>query len=365
LDSLRMNLFSHHPSLNLKNRAVMAPMTRIGCDKNGSPNFELGEYYVRRAQNDAGLIITESCAVNSTDAMGYKFGAQFHNNEHLEKWKPIIERVHQAGAKIWIQLFHAGRLTVPEITGGKVLSASSIKPYGYPSYWRPIVNDEIVHFQTKTPYTIPDEMAVHEIEKIINDFGNSVALADSAGFDGVEIHGAHGYLVHCFMSKLSNVRDDEFAPDNGNKFLRELITISRKNLKRDKILSFRCSVHMVDNPLIRFSEENIDFKSIIKMLDELGVDVFHSSEIDSKNKSFGSKNSLHEYIRQNTNKPIIICGGVKTLVAANRLLECDNNSLIAFGRNFISNPDLISLFKFDKESEIIPFNYEVHFEKIN
>ena len=359
-----MNLFSPHSSLDVKNRAVMAPMTRVGCDENGSPGQELGDYYVRRAQNNVGLIIIESCAVNSTDAMGYKFGAQFHNNEHLEKWKSIVERVHEAGAKIWIQLFHAGRLTVPEITGGKVLSASSIKPYSHPSYWRPMVNDEIVHFQTKTPYTVPAEMSVEEIEKVIDDFGNSVALADRAGFDGVEIHGAHGYLVHGFMSKLSNVRTDEFGLENGNKFLRELITISRKNLKRDKILSFRCSVHMVDNPMIRYSEENTDYKSIIKMLDEIGVDVFHSSEIDSKNKTFGLKNSLHEYIRENTNKPIIVCGGIKTLAAANRLLESDNNSLIAFGRNFISNPDLINLLNLEKESEIIPFNYEAHFEKI-
>ena len=98
----------------------MALMTRIRWDENGNPAPELGDYYVRRAQNNVGLIITESCAVNSTDAMGYKYGAQFHNDDHLEKWKSIVERVHEAGAKIWIQLFNAGRLTVIGITEGKV-----------------------------------------------------------------------------------------------------------------------------------------------------------------------------------------------------------------------------------------------------
>lgn len=342
----------------------MAPMTRIGCDEKGSPSRELGEYYVRRAQNNVGLIITESCAVNSTDAMGYIHGAQFHNNLHVETWKPIVDRVHEAGSKIWIQLFHAGRLTVPEISDGKVLSPSAIKPYSHPSFWRPKVNDEIVHFQTKTPYSYPAEMTVDEIERVISDFGNSVTLAARAGFDGVELHGAHGYLIHTFMSKISNVRSDEYGLENGNKFLRELIKISRENLIANKILSFRWSVHMVDNPMIRYSEQNTDYKSIVNMLDELGVDVFHSSEIDSKNKTFGLKNTLHEFIRENTDKPIIACGGIKTLADANRLLEKDDNLLIGFGRNFISNPDLINLFIRDKESDIIPFKYETHFDTI-
>lgn len=359
-----MNLFLPHDALNVKNRAVMAPMTRIACDENGSPKPRLADYYVRRAQNNVGLIISESCAVNSRDAMGYLHGAQFHNNLHVEMWKPIIDRIHEAGSKIWIQLFHAGRLTVPEITGAEVLSPSSMKPYSHPSFWRPKVNDEIVHFQTKTPYSYPTEMTVGDIERVINDFGNSVTLADKAGFDGVEIHGAHGYLVHCFMSKMSNVRSDEYGLENGNKFLGELIKISRENLQSDKTLSFRCSVHMVDNPMIRYSEESTNYKPIIKLLEELGVDVFHCSEIDSKNKTFGLSNTLHEYFREFTDKPIIVCGGIKTLADANRLLEKDHNLLIGFGRNFISNPDLINLFNRDKESDIIPFNYETHFDTV-
>jgi 2,4-dienoyl-CoA reductase-like NADH-dependent reductase (Old Yellow Enzyme family) len=283
-----MNLFSPHNSLNVKNRTVMAPMTRVGCDKNGSPSSEMGEYYVRRAQFDTGLIITESCAVNSTDAMGYIFGAQFHNDEHLEKWKSIVERVHEAGAKIWIQLFHAGRLTVPEITGGKVLSASSIKPYSHPSYWRPMVNDEIIHFQTKTPYITPGEMTCYEIEKIINDFGNSVALADRAGFDGVEIHGAHGYLVHCFMSKLSNVRTDDIGLDKGNKFLRELITVHLENQEAN-IDSLLLSCRVLGRKIeLKFLDE------IVNDLKAKGIKTIHATFVPTP-KNGQVKNFYDEF----------------------------------------------------------------------
>jgi 2,4-dienoyl-CoA reductase-like NADH-dependent reductase (Old Yellow Enzyme family) len=359
-----MNLFTPFDSLKLKNRSVMAPMTRYSCDSDGLPTSQLADYYVRRAMHDTGLIIIESCAVNSKEARGYKHGAQFHSETHVKAWAPIIDRVHAAGGKIWIQLFHAGRLTVPEIISEVPLAPSSIKPSEFPSYWRPKKEDFIVNFQTLTPYVLPKQISVSEIANVIKDFAKATFLAEKAGFDGIEIHGAHGYLIHTFLSKLSNKRTDAYGLEKGYLFLSDLITQCRSKLKDSTVLSFRCSVHMVDNPLIRLASNEIDFNNIITLLDKGGVDVFHSSEIDSRKPLFGSNMCLHEIIRIHTRKPIIVCGAIQSLKDANKLLKKDEQMLIAFGRNFISNPDLIDLFKNGQEHLIKKFEYSKHINAV-
>ena len=129
-----MSIFTPFPLLNLKNRVVMAPMTRFACTEDGSPTEELSKYYLKRAENDLGLIIIESSAINDKDAMGYLNGAQFHSKEHVLNWKPLVDKIHQQGTKVWVQLFHAGRLTVKEITNVNVLSPSAIKTFDQKSF---------------------------------------------------------------------------------------------------------------------------------------------------------------------------------------------------------------------------------------
>jgi len=357
-----MNLFSAFESLELRNRSVMAPLTRFHSDQSGNPTKEIADYYIRRAQLGVGLIIVESCAVNAYDAKGYLNGMQFHSRVHSENWKPIIREIHDAGAKVWIQLFHAGRLTVPEITGGNVYSASAIKPEEHTSFWREKIEGEVVNFQTKTAYQLPIELPYLSIKSIIDDFTNAVQLAEEAGFDGVEIHGAHGYLIHTFMTKRTNSRSDEYGENH--RFVSELIEGCRKKMRSSTTLSFRCSIHMVDNPMIRYSKDDMDFEFLVRTLEQKGVDVFHCSQIDSKRPLFGSDKTLHKIVRELTDLPIVVCGGIKSLAEANSLISEDINSLIAFGRNFIPNPGLIDLFKNNRESEIVSFDYEKHINSI-
>lgn len=354
-----MSLFTPHTGLGLKNRSVMAPLTRFACKDDGAPGSDVSSYYVRRAESGVGLIIVESCAV-SKDAKGYRNGASLYTIEHAEAWASIVEKVHAKGAKIWVQLFHAGRLTVPEISGSHPVAPSPIKPSDYPSFWRPKTENGVVNFQTSTSYPIPLEISHAQIEDVIANFENAVLLAEKAGFDGVEIHGAHGYLIHTFLSDISNKRIDRYGLMNGYQFVEDLVRRCRAKLQPSTILSFRCSVHMIDNPMIRISDNDNFFTKMIPMLDSAGVDVFHSSEIDARKPVFGSSKPLHEIIRSNTSKPIVICGAIQTLLEANRLLQNNSNDLIAFGRNFISNPNLIELFKFGQEDKIVKFDYAKH-----
>lgn len=353
-----IDLFEPYEPLSLKNRSVMAPMTRYSCLDDGSPTKELKEYYLTRAKNDLGLIIVESCAVNNTHAKAYKNGAEFHSKAHVEQWKDTVQKIKELDTKVWLQIFHAGRLTVEEIAGVEPVAPSAIKCFDGKSYWRPSKDGEVLHFQTQTAFQTPKSLETKEIEEIISQFANACTLAEEAGFDGVEIHGAHGYLIHQFCHAETNKRTDKYNAKDF-LFISELVKACRKAVSAKFILSYRLSLHMVDSNYIRFSDKDLDYKKLIEILIESGIDVFHSSELNAGGKMFGSDDSLHSIIKKHTDKPIIVCGRINKLSKANDLLNKDA-SLIAFGRSLISNPNLLSHLKNEKESDLIKFDYEKH-----
>ena len=306
----------------------------------------------------------ESCAINSSDSIGYRNGAQLHTEEQATKWKELVDKVHEAGAKIWVQLFHPGRLSVKELTGAKVLAPSAIPTFNGTSFWRPKVDGMVVNFQTGSPYEVPQELQKDEIERITSDFENSTKMAALAGFDGVELHGAHGYLLHQFCHADTNQRDDEYSASPQFKFIEDVVRSVRKALDSEQTLSYRLSIHMVDNSYMQYNEDKYNIASLVEKLDRLGVDVFHSSELKATAPMFGAKQSLHQLIREHTQKPLIVCGGVQQLEVANELLKNKEAELIAFGRNLISNPHLISQFKKDPDFTPVKFDYLQHIEKI-
>ena len=352
-------LFTPHIELGLKNRAVMAPMTRCACLPNGNPTPELAEYYIRRAKNEVGLIIIESAAINDSTAIGYGNGLQFHNEKHIEAWRPIVKKIQEAGAKVWIQLYHAGRLTVKELANGSPVAPSPIKTWDNASYWRPEQDGQIINFQTKTPYLTPKELDQGEINEVISQFAHACAFAEKAGFDGVELHGAHGYLLHQFLHSETNKRTDHYNAKS-LKFVEELVTKCRNSISNSFTLCYRLSLHMVDNSFIRYDEKELDYAPLVQLLDKNGIDVFHSSELKAASPAFGHDLALCEVIRENTKKPIITCGRISKLKTAEKLLDSKKADLVAFGRSLISNPELIANFKNNVDHDFVKFNYDEH-----
>ena len=353
-----------HEQLGLRNRIVMAPMTRYSCRADGLPTKDVGLYYTRRAQNGVGLIIVESAAVNAKDSLAYKNGLQFHSKEHCRAWKPIVSEIQSYGAKVWLQLFHPGRLTVPEITGGQTLSASSLAAHPNPSHWQPEKEGRIVHFQTNTVFQNPEAMDHGQINVLAKQFAASCALAQEAGFDGVEIHGAHGYLLHQFVSTATNQRNDEFCAQNF-EFSKIVVDRCRKIVGSEYPISYRLSVHMVDEKFMRYDPEIIDFQRFVGSLEECGVTVFHSSEISTTHSVFGGDKPFHEILSQATKRPLIVCGGISTSDTANKLLEKKGVELVAFGRPFITNPDLVNLLNNKNEQKVIRFDYNRHMQELS
>ncbi len=340
----------------IEKRFILAPMTRCISKINGCPSKQLGKFYVDQVKNGLTTIITESCAVNGEDARGYLNGSQFFNDQHAKSWAPIINQVHKHGGKIFIQLFHSGRLTVKKITNCNPISASALEPSEVPSFWRPLFDQKIVHFQTMTKFEKPKKVSLGKIRKIINQFRRSSELAKNVGFDGVEIHGAHGYLVHSFSTFDANQRKDIYN-SKSNLFSSELIEECKSVLGKT-LLSYRISLHTVDNPYAKYSKDIYNIPSLIKALDKAGVDIFHCSEVKAGENMFGSNESLLELVRKNTKKKIITCGGIDTLEKIKRL-DKKGADYFAFGRSALSNRDLVK--KIISKKRLIKFEYEKHF----
>lgn len=341
----------------LKNRLVMAPMTRCQCDSLGRPSEPLGDYYVARARGGVGLIIVESCAVNSSDALAYANGCQMNRQIHVDAWRPIIESIHESGAKVWVQLFHGGRLTVPEICGRTPIAPSAIKPGGERSFWRPEVDGQLVHFQTQTPFRTPQEMHPEDIDRVLEDFSTACQLAVAAGFDGIELHGAHGYLIHEFCSKYSNTRDDAYGFNSEFLFASRLVESCRRQVPGDRVLSYRLSTHMIDNYYLDISRMALE--DLIPLLARAGIDVFHSSELQVGASFDRSGLSLGAAIRAHTDKPIIGCGGVQSLDDAVKIMAGHAQyDLLAVGRTLITKDHV-------PQSATGPkFSYDAHFHQL-
>ena len=319
---------------------VLAPMTQCCCDNGGAPKDELVEYYAQMARSGFKLIIVEGAAINSSTALGYVGGAQLHKGVCLDGWSKLVREVKKSStSKIILQLYHASRLSLSASLPDTALAPSCVSTGSRPSFWRPVKNGTVVHFQTNSPFQRPKALSRQEILRIFDEFAEACYLASDVGFDGVELHGAHGYLLHLFTSRANNLRQDEFR-FSSFEFTRQLIQRCKRSLKSSDILSYRLSTHMIDNPC--YSISDLGLKTLVPIIDRSGVNIIHSSELNVGSASFRSSKSLGEEIRCYTELPIIGCGGVKSTSQARKIL--DNPSLpysyIAFGRSALINKRL-------------------------
>ncbi len=196
----------------IKNRLVMAPLTRARSGESRVPNDLMVQYYQQRA--NAGLILTEATVIGSK-TVGYADTPGLWSQEQAQAWNKIIEAVHAQGSKIVVQLWHVGRISHPELLDGDIpVAPSAIQPAGEVSLLRP-----------KRPYVTPRALSIEEIQEIVAQYKHSAELAKAAGFDGVELHAANGYLIDQFLQSNTNQRDDEYGGpvENRARLLLEVV----------------------------------------------------------------------------------------------------------------------------------------------
>ena len=200
------------PALQLRNRILMAPLTRGRATKEAVPTDLQRDYYAQRS--GAGLIISEATGI-SREGLGWPYAPGLWSDAQVEGWKPVVGAVHAAGGKMVAQLWHMGRIVPTGVSGLPAVSASAVR------------NDALGHsYGGKEPYPEPRAASLDDIERIIGDYANAARNAIAAGFDGVQIHGANGYLIDQFLRDGTNQRTDDYGGsiDNRLRFMSEVVT---------------------------------------------------------------------------------------------------------------------------------------------
>lgn len=318
----------------LTNRMVLAPMTRGRTYGDGIPNKIMGDYYVQRA--DAGLIITEATNI-SPQATGWVDAPGIYTDEMVKGWQSINERVHEAGGKMVLQLWHTGRASHSDFHNGELpLSASAVK----------IEGDEIHTPKGKKAYEVPRAMTQEDIRRTVADYKAAAVNAKAAGFDGIEVHAANGYLINQFLDSRSNQRQDEYGGSLANRyrFLSQVMAAVLEVWPAEKV-GVRLSPNGVFNDM-GADDYRETFTYVAQQLNKLALGYLHI--MDGLAFGFherGDPMTLAEFRALFDGLIMGNCGYTKEQ-GESRISDGDGD-LIAYGRPWITNPDLPTRFKHD------------------
>lgn len=331
---MTLDLFSPYKlgSLELKNRLVMAPMTRSRAIGN-VPNDLMIEYYAQRS--GGGLLITEGTSP-SPNGLGYARIPGIFSAAQVAGWRKVTDAVHAGGARIFIQIMHTGRIGHPANlpSGAEVLGASPIAASG----------DMWTDAGGALPHPTPREMTRADIEHVIQEYVQAAKNAIEAGFDGVELHGANGYLIDQFLNPASNQRSDEYGGDwkKRNRFAVEVARAVANAIGKERT-GIRLSPSGVFNDLVEHADMTPQFASLAQELSDIGLVYLHLVD----HSSMGAPKPDPELVKQirAVFKGALILSGGYDLARANADLAAGNGDLVAFGKPFLANPDLAERLK--------------------
>ncbi|QTD57006.1 alkene reductase [Parasphingorhabdus cellanae] len=329
-------------AIEAPNRMLMAPLTRCRSTMEHVPTPIMGEYYAQRA--GAGLIISEATGI-SQQGMGTPFAPGIWNDEQTEAWKPIIERVHAAGGRIICQLWHMGRIVHPDFLGGdKPVSSSATTAPG-----------SVRTYQGKRDYVEARPLGLDEIPTLLDDYTNAAENAKKAGFDGVQLHSANGYLIDQFIRSGTNFRTDEYGGSIENR-IRLLGEVTQRLV--DVWGSDRVSVRLSPNGDSQGADDATPvetFTAAAKLLDSIGIAFLELREPPAHG-TYGNTDvpAVSPDIRPVFSKPLVLNSDYFYDNATEALAE-DKADAISFGRTFMTNPDLPERFRAGAELNPIDF----------
>ncbi|WP_413114063.1 alkene reductase [Thaumasiovibrio sp. DFM-14] len=319
----------------VENRIAMAPMTRSRTSQPGDvPNDLMATYYAQRAT--AGLIVTEGAPISAV-GRGYSMTPGIYTKEHIEGWKKVTKAVHDKGSKIFIQLWHVGRRSHSSISGSQPVSASAIKVPD--QVFGPLPAGGFGMVETEAPR----EMTLDDIQNTIADFVQAAKNAVEAGFDGVEVHAAHGYLLDTFLRQESNQRSDQYggSQENRMRFMVETLQAVSNEIGSNKV-AVRISPHVIEG----FADEDSEIVELtlkaLKKMASMNLAYVHFSERISRYQEVPE--SFRQQAREVYPNPIMIAGKL-TVEDAQELISKGYCDFAAFGTPYVTNPDLVERFR--------------------
>ena len=320
-----------------KNRIVMPPMTRSRAAKGEVPTETMAEYYAQRA--GAGLIITEGTQV-SKQGQGYAWTPGIYTPEQLEGWKKVTEKVHDAGGLIYAQLWHVGRVShvLLQENNQPPVSSSDLVAEGVKVFVDPEEKGPEAGVGEMVQHSKPRPLSKEEIKDVINDFVTAAQNAMEAGFDGVELHGANGYLINQFLDSQANNRTDEYGGslENRLRFLKEVTEAVVEVMGKEKVGVRLAPLTTLQGAVDDNPEET--YISAAQILNEIGISYIHIAEADWDDAPF-MEISFKEKFRKVFDGKMIYAGKYDH-VKAEKALRQGWADFIGFGRPFVANPDL-------------------------
>ncbi|MCP3030791.1 NADH:flavin oxidoreductase [Halobacillus sp. A1] len=342
--------------LSLSNRTVMAPMTR-GFSPGGVPGEDVAAYYRRRAENEVGLIVTEGTGINHPSSVSGDSIPLFHGEESLKGWEEVVKQVHQAGGKIVPQLWHVGMTRSEGDLPNE--EASPVGPSGL------TLDGE------KVTEPLPEE----EVVALVDAYAQAAADAKLLGFDGIEIHGAHGYLIDQFLWENTNHRTDRYGGDLAGRtqFAVEIVEACRREVGPDFPIIFRFSQWKMNDFQAKLAHNPDELNLMLQPLVKAGVDIFHCSTRRFWEPEFeGSDLNLAGWTKKLTGKPVISVGsvgldgeftsfsGANTTSLDGLIKKLDNGEfdLVAIGRSLLMDPEWVKKVHGGRADDLLPFNKE-------
>jgi N-ethylmaleimide reductase len=336
-------------ALLLKHRIVMAPLTRMRASQPGNVPSDLNAAHYEQRATDGGLIIAEASQITAS-GQGYPATPGIHSQQQIEGWRAVTSAVHAKGAVIFLQLWHVGRV-----------SHSSFQPEGVLPIAPSPVSAEGNHFTanwSQQPFETPRELGTHEVQEVVKAYGDAAKNALAAGFDGVELHGANGYLVEQFLQSHTNQRSDRYGGslENRTRFLIEvteaLVTAVGPERVGVRLSPFGIANHSGEPeplPLYQYA---------VRRLAELNIAYLHlveprasgTGKIDIVRDNVPSASELLRPIWPG----VLIAAGGYDPKSAERVVWAGQADAVAFGRSFISNPDLVERIR--KDAPFNPWN---------
>jgi N-ethylmaleimide reductase len=316
-------------AIRAPNRILMAPLTRTRADKDHVPTDLIRDHYVDRA--DSGLLISEATGI-SREGMGWPYAPGIYTEAQIEGWKPVVDAVHKAGGRIMVQLWHMGRLARQDTTGLQPISSSNLKaPY--------------TGGGKRDPYSEPRPATLDDIKRIQDDYATATRNAIKIGFDGVQLHGANGYLIDQFTRDNTNKREDEYggSPENRTRMLREVMERIIAEAGAD-----RTSIRLSPNGESQGADDSNPEAVFLPVAKWLGEQNIAFLELREQNPTslFGRSDvpKLGGKIRE-VFKGVLVLNQDYGFAEGQADLDSGAADAIAYGRPYIANPDLVERFR--------------------
>ena len=317
-------------STGLSNRVALAPMTRISASEDGNATERMVSYYEAYARGGFGLLITEGIYPDTAYSQGYLFQPGIATKEQAQSWTKVVEAVHAAGARIFAQLMHAGAQTQGNRFVNSTIGPSPIAPKG----------EQLAFYRGEGPYPVPGQITAAQMDEVRDGFVTAALHAKETGFDGVEIHGANGYLLDQFLTDYLNDRTDNYggSPENRVRFAAEICRAVREAVGPDMTVGIRISQSKVSDNDHRWSGGVEEARTIFETLGATGIDFIHTTEYRAAAPAFeGTAESLAALARQYSGVTVIANGSLDDPETAASLLRDGEADVVALGKAALAN----------------------------